>query len=124
VTTYSNPGTRVLVGGLRVFPVKGHELVGWYAFRGMEKTQLLETAFAPELGGKSLRKGQNHEFGGYWMWTLNPHFDIRLSGNIAYLGTGFRDLVLLSNCATGPSRQSCEGEDLALKADARFRARF
>jgi hypothetical protein len=114
----------VLAGGLKVFPVKGHELVGFYVFRGMEKTALLETAFAPELAGKGLRKGQNHEFGGYWMWTLNPHFDIRLAGNIAYLGTGYRDLVLLSDCDTGPGRQSCEGKDLALKGEARFRARF
>jgi hypothetical protein len=124
-TAYSNPGTRVLAGGLKVFPVKGHELVGFYVFRGMEKTQLLETAFAPELQGKGLRKGQNHEFGGYWMWTLNPYFDIRLVGNLAYLGTGFRDLVLLSDCdTTVPGRQSCEGKDVALKGEARFRARF
>jgi len=114
----------VLAGGLKVFPVKGHQLVGWYVFRGMENTTMLETAFAPELGGKRLRKGQNHEFGGFWMWTLNPHFDIRLSGHLAYLGTGFRDLVLLSDCDTGPGRQSCEGKDVALKAEARFRARF
>jgi len=124
-STYSNPGTRVLAGGLKVFPVKGHELVGWYVFRGMEKTALLEAAFAPELAGKGLRKGQNHEFGGYWLWTLNPYFDIRLSGNIAYLGTGYRDLVLLSDCdTTVPGRQSCEGKDVALKGEARFRARF
>jgi len=124
-SSYSNPGTRVLAGGLKVFPVKGHQLVGWYVFRGMEKTALLETAFAPELGGKSLRKGQNHEFGGYWLWTLNPYFDIRLSGNLAYLGTGFRDLARLSDCdLTTPGRQSCEGKDVALKGEARFRARF
>jgi len=124
-TTYSNPGTRVLAGGLKVFPVKGHELVGFYVFRGMEKSRLLEIAFAPELGGKSLRKGQNHEFGGYWMWTLNPYFDIRLSGGLAYLGTGYRDLVRLSDCdPTVPGRQACEGKDVALKGEARFRARF
>jgi hypothetical protein len=123
-STYSNPGTRLLTGGLKVSPVKGHELVGWYVFRGMVNTALLETAFTPELRGKSLRRGQNHEFGGYWMWSLNPYFDIRLAGNIAYLGTGYRDLALLSDCDTRPGHQACDGKDVALKGEARFRARF
>jgi hypothetical protein len=124
-STYSNPGTIVVAPGVKFFPMKGHQIVGWYVFRGMVKSDLLEIAFAPELGGRTLRKGQVHEFGAQWQWTLNPYFDIRLSGNIAYLGTGFRDLVLLSDCNTAVAgRQACEGSDVALKGEARFRARF
>jgi hypothetical protein len=34
-TTYSNVGTLLIPVGLKVFPLKGHELKGWYAYRGM-----------------------------------------------------------------------------------------
>ena len=53
VITYSNPGTLVIPVGLRVFPVKGHELTGYYVYRGMVDTNLLEIAFAPELAGRT-----------------------------------------------------------------------
>jgi len=82
-TAYSNPGTIVVPAGVRVFPLKGHEITGWYVYRAMLNTNLLEVAFAPELGGQGIRKTQYHEVGGFWQWTLNPYFDIRLSGNIA-----------------------------------------
>ena len=49
----------------------------------MVNTTLLEIAFAPELAGKGIGKAQIHEFGGYYQWTPNPHFDIRLAGEIA-----------------------------------------
>jgi len=122
---YSNPGTLLIPIGLKAYPLKGHELVGWYVYRGMVKTNLLNIAFAPELRGKDIRKEQIHEVGGYWQWTLNPYFDIRLSGNVAYLGSGYRDLARLSDCdLNAPGVQACSGKTLALKGEARFRARF
>ena len=51
--SYSNPGTLVLPVGLKVFPLKGHDLVGWYVYRAMVDTTLLEVAFAPELAGRA-----------------------------------------------------------------------
>jgi hypothetical protein len=125
VTTYSNPGTIVVPAGIRVFPLKGHEITGWYVYRAMVKTNLLEVAFAPELGGREIHKTQYHEVGGYWLWTLNPYFDIRLSGNIAIPGEGYKDMAQLADCnpaATGV--QACEGNDVALTGEARVRARF
>ena len=63
--------------------------------------------------------------GGYWQWTLNPHFDIRLSGEIAFPGDGYQDIARLSDCEPGVAGvQSCDGNDPALKGEARFRARF
>jgi hypothetical protein len=124
-TTYGNPGTLMIPVGLRVFPVKGHEITGFYIYKAMVNTNLLEIAFAPELGGRSIRKTQYHEIGGFWLWTLNPHFDIRLSGNIGIPGGGYKDLARLADCNLAVAGlQACNGDDVALVGEARFRARF
>jgi len=124
-TAYSNPGTLLIPVGVRLFPLKGHEIVARYVYRGMVDTSLLETAFAPELAGRSIGKTQIHEFGAQWMWTLNAHFDIRLVGNIAFLGDGFKDIARLADCDPRVAGlQSCDGDDVALKGEVRFRACF
>ena len=121
--------------GLRAFPLKGHELVGWYAYRAMVNTNALEVAFAPELAARhrSIRKGQYHEIGGTWLWTLNPYFDIRLAGDMAFAANGYQDLAHLGICNSGgaiPAGRTyatstpCRGNTPALYAEARFRARF
>ena len=98
----------------------------------MLNTTVLEAAFAPELAvrGGGIRKGQLQEIGGSILWTLNPHFDIRLAGNIAIPLGGYIDLAHLGNCNApggggvygGSAR--CGGTDPALRAELRFRARF
>jgi hypothetical protein len=127
-STYSNPGTLVIAPGVRTFPLKGHEITGWYTYRAMLNTGLLERAFVvgidPGFTGK-IDKAQVHEVGGYYQWTINPYFDIRLSGNAAFLGEGFKDLARLADCNTSvPGTQSCGGKSTALRGEARFRARF
>ena len=127
VTTYSNPGTLMGSAGLRTFPLKGHEITGWFVYRGTAHSGLLETAFAPEIQAgviRQIRRDLYYEIGGFWQWTLNPHFDIRLAGNVAIAGDGSRDLAHLADCDPGPARRTCQGEGTALRADARFRARF
>jgi hypothetical protein len=127
VTTYSNPGTLLGSVGVRTFPLRGHEITGWYVYRGMVKSDLLEAAFAPEIQAgviRKVRKTLYHELGGFWMWTLNPHFDIRLAGSIGLNGDGGKDLARLADCDPGPSRRTCQGETLALRGEARLRARF
>ncbi len=122
-TTYSNPGTILIPVGLRVLPAKGHELAGWFVYRGLAKTDLLNSAFAPQLlaqGRRSIHRSQYYEVGGLYQWTLNPHFDIRISGNIAIPGEGYKDIGRLATCGS----TSCSGGDLALVGEARFRARF
>jgi hypothetical protein len=127
LSNYSNPGTIVAVAGLRTFPVKGHEITGWYTYRAVADSDLLEAAFAPEIQAGVIRKIRTslyHELGGFWMWTLNPRFDIRVAGNVAYAGDGSRDLARLADCDPGPLLRACQGETLALRGDVRFRARF
>jgi hypothetical protein len=131
-TPLANPGTLMIPVGLRAFPLQAHEVTGWYLYRGMVDTTLLEVAFAPELAARhmgGIRTAEYHEIGGYWLWSPNPHFDIRLAGNIAIPGGGYRDLAHLANCSpggTGPyvTSPACSGKDPALYGEARFRARF
>jgi hypothetical protein len=127
-STYSNPGTLVIAPGVRVFPLKGHELTGFYVYRAMLNTGLLERAFVvgvdPGFTGK-FDKAQAHEVGGYWQWTINPYFDIRLAGTMGFLGEGFKELAKLSDCNLNVAgTQSCGGKSTALRGEARFRARF
>ena len=106
VTSYSNPGTLVAPVGVQVFPAKGHEITGWYTYRAIAHSSLLETAFAPEIQAGVIRKIRTdlyHEVGAFWMWTLNPHFDIRATGNLGFAGDGYRDLARLADCDPGPA---------------------
>ena len=120
--------------GVRVFPLKGHEVTGWYVYRAMLHTGLLERAFVvgidPGFTGK-FSKAQVHEFGGFWQWTLNPHFDIRLAGNACDSGgwasKTWRSLADCNpqrpagypvHCASGKTHRPVRAGEL------RFRARF
>jgi len=127
-TTYSNPGTIDIPIGVRVFPLQGHEITGWLVHRRVDKSALLDRAFIvgtdPGFHGH-IRKALLNEVGGFWQWTLNPYFDIRLAGTIAIPDGGYRDLGRLANCnPNGTVRQGCDGNDVALQGEARFRARF
>jgi hypothetical protein len=88
---------------------------------------LLNQAFLvgvdPGFNGK-IRKALYNEFGGFWRWTLNPYFDITLAGNIAIPDGGYRDLGRLADCNPSGPRQECNADNVALSAEARFRARF
>jgi hypothetical protein len=124
-TAYSNPGTLVIPVGLKVYPLKAHQVFGWYTYRAVMDAALLEVAFGPALAGRSIGKGLYHEVGGAWTWSTNPHFDIRLSGSIGIPGEGYKDLARLADCnPNAPGVQPCAGDDVALKAEVRFRARF
>ena len=68
---------------------------------------------------------QYNEVWGYWLWTLNPHFDIRLAGSLGFAAEGSKDLARISDCNLNvPGIQRCNGNDVAMKGEARFRARF
>jgi hypothetical protein len=116
-----------------VFPLKGYEINAWYMYKAMINTALLEAAFAPEIqarGTGGIRTGMYNELGGAVLWTLNPNFDIRLAGNINLASGGVIDLAHLGNCnAPGgggayTTSARCGGNDVALRGEVRFRARF
>jgi hypothetical protein len=134
-TTLGNPGTGLGIVGIRVFPLKGYEINAWYLYRTMLNTRALRAAFAPELAvrapaSRDIRLGEYQEVGGTILWTLNPSFDIRLAGSVAFPLGGYYDLAHLANCnasngggAYGSSAR-CGGKDLPLHGEVRFRARF
>ena len=79
---------------------------------------------ARNMGG--IRKAEYHEIGATGCGAPIP-FAVRLVGNIAIPGGGYRDLAHLANCSpggTGPyvTSPACSGKDPALFAEARFRA--
>jgi hypothetical protein len=126
-TTYSNPGVFDIPIGIRTFPLKGHEITGWFVNRQVVSSALLNAAFIkgvdPGFNGK-IRKSLYNEIGGFWMWTLNPYFDIRLAGNISIPDGGYRDLGRLANCNPSGPRVGCNTDNVALSGEARIRARF
>jgi len=126
-TSYSNPGVITFPIGVRVYPLKGHEITGWYVHRRVVNSALLNQAFIvgvdPGFNG-NIRKSLYNEFGGFWRWTLNQYFDISLAGNIAIPDGGYRDLGRLADCNPGGPRQGCNADNVALSGVARFRARF
>src|SRR5262249_38102040 len=66
LSNYSNPGTLLGIAGVRVFPLRGHELVGYYAYRGMVNAHLLSVAFAPERAARGrgpIHTSEYHELG-------------------------------------------------------------
>jgi hypothetical protein len=66
-----------------------------------------------------------HEFSVSYTWTLNPHFDIRLTGNVILPQDGAKAIARTQDCEPSViGLQSCEGEDIALRGEARIRARF
>src|SRR5262249_32220581 len=116
-TPYSNVGTLMIPVGAKFFPLKGHEITGGYTYRGMVNSKLIEIAFAPELaaqGKTHIGKDIYHELWGYWMWTLNPNFDIRLAGNVAFAAGASKDLAHLSDCNPALAGvQACHGRRTA-----------
>jgi len=126
-TAYSNPGTYDTAVGIRTFPLKGHEVTGWVVNRQVVASALMDQAFIqgvdPGFNGH-IRKSLLNELGGFWQWTLNPYFDIRLAGTWAIPDGGYRDIGRLANCNPSGTRVGCTGSASALQGEARFRARF
>ena len=61
--------------------MKSHELVLAYIYRGMLDSSILESVL-----GTSINNTLYHEALLLWEWTLNRHFDIRLSGSVLIPG--------------------------------------
>ncbi|GIX47629.1 MAG: hypothetical protein KatS3mg131_1840 [Candidatus Tectimicrobiota bacterium] len=122
----SNPGTLVIPVGLKIFPLKGHQLNLWYAYLAMLETETVEAEAA--IRGLTFADGELdeallHEIGLTWIWTLSPHFDINVRGIIDIPAEGSKDIAstVVCDAATGAR---CQGEDPLLLAQIQFRSRF
>jgi hypothetical protein len=119
VSTYSNPGTLLLMGGVKFAPLAGHELWAAYLYRAMIDTALVEQAL-----GVSVNETQYHEIHAGWQWTLNRHFDIRLAGSVVLPGEGYKDIAQTVFTCGNSGTARCQGEDPLLAGEARFRVTF
>jgi hypothetical protein len=123
-SVYSNPGTLLGLAGIRISPIKGHQLDLTYIYTRFMDTRLIELALNP-AGTTSVNETLSHEISAIYQWTLSPHFDIRLVGGVLLPGDGAKDVAQTVSCnPVGAPFSACEGEDVALKGEARFRARF
>jgi hypothetical protein len=118
-TTYSNPGTFTLVPGIKIFPVKGHELALFYAYRQVMESAPLEAL----VGGVSVDEAMTHEVSAFYTWTISKHFNIQAFGTVFFAASGAQDIAetVVCNEATG---ETCKGEDVGLRGSLRFRAQF
>jgi len=127
-TTLSNPGVLMPMAGIKTSFVKGHDVDLWWIWTRLDQTDTLRAAalqsgVAPALA----RFDQNltHEISLSYTWTLNPYFDIRLTGNMIIPQEGAKDIARTQDCDPNTAGlQACKGEDVALRGEARFRAHF
>jgi hypothetical protein len=118
-SAYSGPGTFKIPVGLHILPVRGHKITLAYIYSGVDDTATMEAR-----AGVSIDEAMYHEVMGEWNWTLNRHFDIRLAGSISIPADGVKDLAATETSCGPTGTTACEGEDPALQASVRFRARF
>lgn len=118
-TTYSNAGTFTLAPGIKIFPVKGHELDLFYVYRAVMESAPIEAS----LGGVSVDEAMTHEVSAFYTWTINKHFNIEAFGSVYFAASGGQDIAeaVVCNEATG---ETCKGEDVGLRGSLRFRAAF
>jgi hypothetical protein len=122
-TAYSNPGTFLISAGARITPLKGHELIPYYLYVALTDVSTLRAALGPVTD--HIHTNMYHELGLLYTWTLNPHFDFRLSAQVLIPTSGVEDIARTVDCSPATvGFQSCEGEDVALRGEVRFRGRF
>jgi hypothetical protein len=127
-SSMSNPGVLMPMAGIKTSPVKGHDIDLWWIWTRLVETETHRAAAIQ--AGVPLRLANfdqdlTHEFSIAYTWTLNPHFDIRLTGNLIIPMDGAKDIARTQDCEPSiPGLQSCSGDDMALRGEARFRARF
>jgi hypothetical protein len=123
-TTYSNPGTLTLVPGVKIFPVKGHELDLFYIYRQVMESAPFEQEVANRFGiSKSVDEAMTHEFSALYTWTISKHFNIQAAGSVFLAASGAQDIAETQICneATG---ETCKGEDVGFRGSLRFRGQF
>jgi len=127
-TSLSNPGVLMPMAGVTIEPLKGHEVSMLWAWVRLDETDTLRVEAiraGVRPGLARFEQDLTHEFQLQYTWTLNPHFDIRLTGNVMLPQDGVKTIAATQDCEPSVAGlQRCEGEDVLLKGEARFRARF
>jgi hypothetical protein len=118
-STLSNPGLIEPFGGVKIFPLQGHEIDLVYLYRLMATSATVDAAL-----GRSISNSLSHEINAQWEWTLSRHFDIRLAGSVVFPAAGMKDIARTSTTFPCTAADPCTGNDPLLYGEARVRARF
>jgi hypothetical protein len=118
-TNYSNPGALLIPAGLHIAPVRGHQITMFYMYVGMMDVSTLRAD--PAIGGADVDDLLYHEIDLAYTWTLSRHFDIRAAGTLMIPADGAKDIASTQICRGG---RACQGEDLAMNGEIRFRGLF
>jgi hypothetical protein len=117
-TTLSNPGLILPYGGVKVFPLQGHEIDVVYFYRMLADESVIESAVGP------VSKVLSHEVNAQWEWTLSRHFDFRIAGSVVIPADGVKDIARTSRVENCTAANPCTGDDPLWYGEARVRARF
>jgi hypothetical protein len=125
-TTYTNAGTFTLAPGVKIFPVKGHELDLFYVYRAVMESAPLEQDIANRFAiATSVDEAMTHEVSAFYTWTISKHFNIQAFGSVFLAASGGQDIAESQDCdAVAAGLQPCKGEDVGLRGSLRFRAAF
>ena len=118
-TNYSNPGTLLIPAGAHIAPVQGHQISLWYMYVALTDVSTLRAD--PVIAGADIDDTLYHELNVAYTWTLSRHFDIRAAGTMMLPADGVKDIAATQICRGG---RRCEGEDIALNGEIRFRGLF
>jgi hypothetical protein len=118
-TNYSNPGTLLIPAGVHIAPVKGHQVTVYYMYVGLMDVSTLRAD--PAIAGADIDATLYHEIDLAYTWVLNRHFDIRMAGTMMIPAEGAKDIARTQICRGG---RPCQGEDIALNGEIRFRSLF
>jgi hypothetical protein len=125
-SSYNNPGVLLLAPGVKIFPFKGHEVDLFYIYRRVIDSESIEQELLNREGvAVSVDESILHELALMYTWTPNLHFNIRVFGSIGIPSDGVEDIASAQDCNVAVAGlQPCDGDDVALKGEIRFRAQF
>ena len=122
-TDLSNPGTVSVIAGVKIFPLKGHQVNVWYSYYTILETETLEKIAPNDALGNPVdySKSLFHEFGFKWIWKINKHLTFRPRGWISIPLDGAEDIASTSDLCLP---NLCDGDDIALAGELELAASF
>ena len=118
-STYSNPGVLLIAPGVKLALAKGHNLDVYYIYRRVMDSEPIE-----QTVGANVDESMSHELAAMYTWKPNPWFDVRLYGSAVIPSDGIKDIAETQDCDPNAAFEPCDGEDISLLGEVRFRARF
>ena len=118
-STYNNPGVLSIAPGVKIALAKGHNLDVYYIYRRVMDSEPIEQTI-----GADVDESMTHELAAMYTWKPNPWFDVRLYGSAVIPADGVKDIASVQDCDPNATFEPCDGEDISLFSEVRFRARF